>query len=106
MASSVGEREVVVSSVGEREVVVLSAGEREVVVSSIDEREVGDVVTAFVSPSVLVTSSAMLDVESFVSSPEEQRELLSLGAAIASLPSDLPLYACVATLESVSLWCS
>ena len=95
------------SSVGEREVVVSSVGEREVVVSSVNEREVVDVVTAFVSPSVLATSSAVLvDVESFDSSPEEQRELLSLGAAIASLPSDLPLYACVATLESLPLWCS
>ena len=79
----------------------LSVDERVGVDSSVDEREI--VVKALVSPS-FVTSSAVLDVES-VSSPEEQRELLSLGAAIASLPLDLPLIACVSTLESLSCWC-
>ena len=78
--------------------------------SSVGEREiVVDVVSALVSPSLSVTSSAVLDVESLlinVSSPEEQRELLSLGAAIASIPLDLPLFACVSTMESLSCWCS
>ena len=111
VASSVDELAGVVgASVDELPVgVFTSVGERERVgVSSVGERERVDLFTALVSPSASVTSSAVLDVECLLgndSSPEEQRELSSLGAAIASIPLDLPLFACVSTLESLSCWC-
>ena len=72
--------------------------------TSVDERK-GNVDTSVDDREGNVDTSVD-EREGIASSPEEQWELLSLGAAIASIPSDLPLCACVSTWESLSFWCS